>query len=123
MKPAILFWLGSGLLFAQNLEVSGRVIDPQGKLVAGVPVHLLIHAGTSLDDVAQVTSDDQGQFRFDGLIPSTYTGRAESSDFVAATHDLTLTAGLAAVADLQFLQVAEQHQSVVISAKSLEPTV
>jgi len=123
MKPAILFWLGSGLLFSQNLEVTGRVMDLQGKPVAGVPVHLLIHAGASQDDVVQVTSGDQGQFRFEGLIPSAYTVRAESPDFVAATRDFTLAAGQTAVADVQFLQIAQQHQSVVISAKSLEPTV
>jgi outer membrane receptor protein involved in Fe transport len=123
MKPAILFWLGSELLFAQNLEVVGRVTDPQGKSVAGVPVHLLIHAGASHDDVAQATSGDQGQFHFEGLIPSAYTVRAESPYFVAATHDFTLTAGQATVSDLQFLQVNQQHQSVVISARSLEPTV
>jgi outer membrane receptor protein involved in Fe transport len=123
MKPAILFWLGSGLLFSQNLEVSGRVMDLQGKPVAGVAVHLLIHAGASQDDVVQVTSGDQGQFRFAGLIPSAYTVRAESPDFVPATRDFTLAAGQTAVADVQFLQIAQQHQSVVISAKSLEPTV
>ena len=99
MKPAILFWLGSGLLLAQNLEVSGRVMDPQGKPIAGVPLHLLIHAGASQDDVAQVTSGDQGQFRFEGLIPSTYTVRADSPDFVAATRDFTLAAGQTAAPD------------------------
>lgn len=123
MKQAILFWLSSGLLLAQNLEVSGRVMDPQGKPVVGVPVHLLIRAGASQDDVAQVTSGDEGQFRFEGLIPSAYTVRAESPDFVAATCDFKLAAGQMAVADLQFLQVAQQHQSVVISAKTLEPSV
>ena len=123
MKPALLVWLGSGLLFSQSLEVSGRVIDLQGKPIALVPVHLLIRTGATPGEVAQASSDDQGQFRFEGLIPSTYTVRAEAPGFVPATRDFTLAPGQTAVADVQFLQIAQQHQSVVISAKSLEPTV
>ena len=44
MKLALIFSLASGLLFAQHLEVSGRVMDPQGKPVAGAPVDLLMHS-------------------------------------------------------------------------------
>ena len=123
MKLAIFFSLVSGLLMAQYLEVSGRVMDPQGKPVAGIPVRLLIRAGAGQDDVARVTSDEQGLFNLKGLIPGTYTVRAESPDFVAATRNFTVAAGQNAVADLQFLQVAQQRQRVVISAKSLEPAV
>ncbi len=123
MKVTIFCLLASAILLAQDLGVSGRVMDPQGKPVSGVPVHLFVHAGTRQDDVAKVSSDGQGQFQFEGLIPGTYTVRAESPDFVAAKRDFTVAAGQIAVADLQFLQVAQQHQSVVISGKTLEPTV
>jgi TonB dependent receptor/Carboxypeptidase regulatory-like domain/TonB-dependent Receptor Plug Domain len=123
MKLAIFSLLATGMLFAQNLGVSGRVMDPQGKPVAGVPIHLFIQAGSGKDDVAQLSSDGQGQFQFEGLIPGTYTLRAESPDFVAAKRDFTVATGQITVADLQFLQVAQQHQSVVISGKTLEPTV
>jgi hypothetical protein len=123
MKRAIIFWLGSGVILAQTLEVSGRVMDPQGKPVVSVLVHLLIHSSASQNDVAQTTSGDQGLFRFQGLIPSAYTLRAESPDFVSATRDFTLVAGQTVVADVQFLQIAQQRQSVVISGESLEPTM
>ncbi len=122
-KLAIHFCFLTGLVFAQDLEVSGRVVDPQGKSIAGVSVHLLIHGRATPDEIAQTASGDQGQFRFAGLIPSTYTVRAESPDFVAATRDFTIATGQPVIADIQFLQIAQQHQNVVITAKTLEPTV
>ena len=116
---AIVFLVASALQ-AQTLGVSGHVLDPQGRPVAGVPVHLLIKG----DDVAQTKSDAEGVFRFNGLIPESYALRAESADFVAATRIFTVSLSTAPHdLDLQFLQVSEQHQSVVITAKSLEPGI
>lgn len=104
-------------LQGQNLAVTGHVLDPQGKPMAAVAVHLAIGAA----DVAQATSGDQGQFEFPGLIPAKYLLRAEATGFTAVTREINLAA--AQVADLQFVQIAQTHQSVVITAKSLEPTV
>jgi outer membrane receptor protein involved in Fe transport len=118
-----LFVLVSGIIVAQGLEVSGCVNDPQGKPVVGAAVNLLIHGRATQDDIGVTTSGDQGQFRFAGLIPSVYTVRAESPGFVEATRDFTIAAGQSAVADRQFMQVAQQHQSVVISVTTLEPTI
>src|ERR1019366_3724877 len=116
---AIVFLLASAMQ-AQTLGVSGHVLDPQGKPVAGASVHLLL----SDDDVAQVNSDADGLLRFDGLIPGSYTLRAEAADFVAATRTFAVSlAGAPPAIDLQFLQVSEQHQSIVITAKTLEPGI
>ena len=104
----------------QALGLSGHVLDPQGKPVADVPVHLLVNR----DDLAQTKSDVEGTFRFEGLIPQSYTLRAESVDFVAATRTFTLSAaGAPPAIDLQFLQIAVQHQSVLITTNTLEPGI
>ena len=115
----IAFLLASAL-HAQTMGVQGHVTDPQGRPVTGATLHLLIKG----DDVAQTESDSGGEFRFDGLIPESYALRAESADFVAATRTFTVSQGAAPPdVDLQFLQVSEQHQSVVITAKALEPEI
>ena len=106
-------------LSAQSLAIMGHLLDPQSKPVAGASVHLIIQ-GT---DVAETTSGAQGEFEFQGLIPAKYVLRAESREFVPAIREIALAAGQAAIADLQFVQIAQIRQSVVITAKSLEPTV
>ena len=69
-RLALLLTFAAGpLVLAQSLEVTGHVLDPQGKPVASAAVHLLVRS----DDIAQTKSDSQGQFKFDGLIQGTYT--------------------------------------------------
>jgi hypothetical protein len=53
MKLAVVIGVCAGLLGAQNLEIAGRVTDPQGRPMAGVAVHLLVHQGAGRDEVAQ----------------------------------------------------------------------
>ncbi len=74
---------------AQALAVTGRVLDMQGKPVAGSSVHLLLNA----DDVAWTETGAQGEYRFDGLIPGSYLLRAESPDLAAATRGFTVAEG------------------------------
>ena len=102
---------------AQSLELTGHVLDPQGKPVSGASVHLLI----GKDDIAQTTSSGLGEFKFDGLIGGAYTVRAEAPDFMTIATPLSLSAG--ADIDLQFRELRSQGQSIVISAKTLEPGV
>ena len=104
-------------VWAQSSQLDGHVLDPQGKSVAGASIHLLI--GT--DDVAQTRSDDQGKFRFDGLVRATYTVRAEANEFVTAARAVTLDD--VQEINVQFRQLRTEWQSLVITAKTLEPTV
>jgi hypothetical protein len=104
-------------VLAQSLEVTGHVLDPQGKPVAGTSVHLLIGS----DDLALSKTDGQGVFKFDGLIRTTYTLRAEAPVFVTVAQSLTVAENREF--DLQFRQLAAQKQSVVITAKVLDPDV
>jgi hypothetical protein len=113
----LLTFTAGPLVLAQSLEVTGHVLDPQGRPVASASVHLLIGS----DDLAQTTTDSQGEFKFDWLLRGTYTLRADATAFVTVAQSVTVAE--THEFDLQFRELATQHQSVVITAKTLEPGV
>ena len=113
----LLTFAAAPLVLAQALEVTGHVLDPQGKPVASASVHLLIGS----DDLAQTKTDGHGEFKFDGLIRATYTLRAEAPAFVTVAQSVTVAE--TREFDLQFRELAAQHQSVVITARTSEPSV
>lgn len=124
----ILFFLGLVSLLGQNspvanLAIHGRVLDPQGKVVAGAIVHLFLSGIATGSEIAKVSVGKDGEYSFEGLIPASYRTRAEGMDFIAVERTVTLASGQMAVIDLQFQQVAEQHQSIVITANTMEPAV
>ena len=62
----------------QTGTVEGRVVDQQGALLPGVTVTLTGPQG------AQTTvSDAEGNYRFVGVQPATYTLKAELAGFIA----------------------------------------
>jgi protocatechuate 3,4-dioxygenase beta subunit len=103
--------------WAQYLWIVGHALDPQGRPVAGASIPLLKGG----DDIAQTRSNEQGEFQFDGLVAGTYALRAEGPEFVTATQSFT-TKGPGEI-DLQFRELRVRRQSVMITAKTLEPTM
>jgi outer membrane receptor protein involved in Fe transport len=100
---------------AADPALTGRVLDPQGKAVAGA--RLLLQAGDST--VAFTTSDPQGQYRIATAIPGAYRLSVEASGFQPTRENVTLPAEL----DVTLAGIAGQHDSVVISAKTVEPAL
>jgi hypothetical protein len=107
------------LLRAAPCEVGGSVTDPQGKLVAGATVTLTARDSAA---AATATADGSGQFHFLGVAPGAYSLSAGAAGFVAVSKDVDIAAGQGSFA-LQFVKVAAQSDSVVITAKVVEPTV
>ena len=100
--------------------VSGALTDPQGKAVPAASIRLL-HVSGAL--VAETRTDDTGQFAFAGVAPGNYRINAAAPGFNAVSKDLVLIADQHATAELRFGSVEGQSQSVVITAKALEPTL
>ena len=99
-------------------QVAGRVLDPQGRAVVGATVRL--HVGTSTPSVA--VTDSQGEFHLGSVSPGAYRLTAEAPGFQSFSQDLTI-ANDAVGLDLTLPGIAGQHQSVVITARTIEPTV
>src|SRR5215831_7758879 len=101
--------------FAADPALTGHILDPQGKAVAGA--RLRLQCGDST--VASAVSDPQGQFQIATAIPGAYRLSVEARGFQPARENVTLPAEL----DITLSGIAGQHDSIVISAKTVEPTV
>src|SRR5690349_7574332 len=73
--------------------------------------------------VAETETDGAGQFAFQSIAPGDYRISAAAPGLTAVAKDVVLLADQMAAADLQFGAVQPQSQSVVITAKALEPAI
>lgn len=105
-----------GILFAltpspspaqlQSITVAGRVFGPDGSPFRSAEVVLL---DTLSQDIARVTSDDEGRFRLRGVAPGTYYLQAEALPLRSGLHQLTFRDGLPIQVDLKLSpQLAER---------------
>jgi hypothetical protein len=103
--------------FADN-GVAGRVLDPQENVVPGATIRLESTAGYH----GSTTADREGHYSFDAVPDGDYRIKAEAPG-LATTEQLVTLAGQVTVLDLKLSQMAAQHQSIVITAKALEPEI
>jgi hypothetical protein len=99
-------------------SVTGRVTDPSGYAISGATVRLL----TTRGEIGRCTSDSAGQFRIHTIPAGAYTVQAEAAGFVRVSRTITLAQGPEYI-DLQFEKLSIKSQSVVITAKPVEPAV
>ncbi len=99
--------------------LSGVLADPQGKAVAGAGVRLLLPDGKPL---LEGKTGQDGGFRFSGLAPGMYRISASAPGFVPVAKDVTAPAG-ESVVELRFDRLEPRSQSIVITAKTLEPEI
>jgi hypothetical protein len=111
--------ISAGLAFAQYVELSGGVTDPQGRAVAGA----LIHLTRGQTEIARSRSNQEGRFSFHDITPGQYTLRAEAHGFADISRDVAVPAGQEEGADLHFGHISDQRETMVITAKSLEPAI
>ncbi len=117
-RTLILLLSAAASLRSQALPLAGHVTDPQGRSVPGATIHLQgMQAEPGL-----AKSDGEGRFLFKSLPAGTYRLSAEAPGFVAVARELHFPV-TDTTADLQFTQVSAQNQSLVISAKTLEPGI
>ena len=88
------------------------MLDPQGESVAGATVRLTPGASR--------VSDDQGRFRVDSDGPES-TGLPWNAGFQPDTREITLPRD--GRLEVTLSGIAGQHQSIVITAKTLEPAI
>src|SRR3954447_23056794 len=118
-RIVILLFFATCSLFSQHVELSGGVTDPQGRTVASAIVHL----ERNRLEAARSKSNAEGRFTFHDIVPGNYTLRAEAHGFADISREVSLPTGQTEGADLQLGRIVDQQQSVVITAKSLEPAI
>ena len=96
---------------AAGAAVSGRVVDPQGRPVARATVRVSTIAAAT-DETGQFTVTlDSGNYRF----------TVEAPGFEPAVRDATIP--LSGELEIALSVIAGEHQSVTVSARTLEPVL
>jgi hypothetical protein len=88
--------------------ISGRVLDPQGHLVAG--------------PAFRGVSDPEGRYQFISIPDAAYSLVVQAPGFAPVTQSLVLSGELA-LHDITLARLASQRDSIVITANSVEPQV
>ena len=102
---------------AEPVNLTGRVLDPQGAAVPGAKLRL----DNSARSVGRrTTSDAQESFTFQAVDPGNYILTAEATGFATVSKNIAIVAGQRNEADLQFLKLAEQIQRVDVVATAPE---
>jgi hypothetical protein len=94
-----------------SVQVSGSVLDPSGRYVAGAHVEVDSASGTRL----AATSGGDGGFAIDLPGAGEYTVRVEAAGFGAITRKLRLNAGSASMM-LRLDRVSAASEEIVVSA-------
>ncbi len=104
-------------LLAEN-PVSGRISDPQGKAVAGAALKL---STLNKAVIGETRSDADGQYSFRSVAVGDYLITASSPGFAQAARAFSTPES--GPIDIQFRDLESQASSIVITAKSIEPTI
>ncbi|HXG67148.1 MAG TPA: TonB-dependent receptor [Blastocatellia bacterium] len=98
-------------------SVSGAVLDPEGRAVAGATVTL---TSAETNAVRTQTTKDNGTFLFDLIPPGTYTLEAEAQGFKKAViTDVRALVAKPTTLDVQ-LEIGSIGESVTVTASSAE---
>jgi hypothetical protein len=98
---------------ADPVDVTGRIMDPQGSAVAGAKITVTNSSGLTVRTTA---ADEHGHFTLRGIKAGTYTLTAQAENFEPLSRSITVTAGESSKADIQFLRLARQVQQVNVVA-------
>ncbi|MEI9970390.1 MAG: carboxypeptidase-like regulatory domain-containing protein [Terracidiphilus sp.] len=92
--------------------VSGSILDPQHRAIAGAQVHILARqTGVTREAV----SNESGLYEIVGLEPGAYTLTVDNPGFKQATQTVNLEVGQQATIDWQ-LSLGSEKQSVTVQA-------
>ena len=104
------------LAWAQHgSTLEGKVIDPDGAAVQGAATAIYARgSGVKL----RATSDEQGEFRFTGVIPGDYLLEVQAEGFAGVTAEgIRLEPGVTVRRDIR-LEIARLRTAVVVTASS-----
>ncbi|MGA2754804.1 MAG: carboxypeptidase regulatory-like domain-containing protein [Terracidiphilus sp.] len=92
--------------------VSGSILDPEHRAIAGAQIHILTRATGATRDVV---SNEVGLYEIAGLEPGAYTLTVDHPGFKQATQSVNLEVGQQATLDWQ-LSLGSENQSVTVQA-------
>jgi len=94
-------------------EVTGRVTDPQGSVVAGAKLTLTGSPGSLAH---QTIADKQGEFTFRPVEPGSYNLVAQADGLMTVRKPVSIAPGQNFISDIRFSKVSDQKQQVTVAA-------
>jgi hypothetical protein len=105
---------------APGSGLNGQVRDPQGKAVSGAVVQLI---GKANRQSREIRTDGQGRFTAYGLDTGDYTVTVTFPGFEPVNQSVAIVSDQALEVALQFSLVSGQRQSIVMTARPVEPAI
>src|SRR5215471_12917712 len=96
--------------------IAGRVVDPQGNPVPAATIRLTTVSGYSI----ATSSDQAGRYEFSEIADGAYQIKAESPGLSSAPEKITVGGG-SIEHQIVLSQLTAQHQSIVITANTVQP--
>ena len=106
-------------IYAQGVNIEGRVTDPQTHLVGNATVRLLTDEGRL---VQQITTGNDGRFVFSGIPAGKFQLELRVAGFEDVRQPFIVRAGESLTSDIQ-LKIAATNEEVKVSSDVLEPDV
>jgi len=95
------------LVFAQQLSLHGRIVDPQGKAVLGADVQVLSrHTTSGLD----------GEFEFEWASPGQFKVTVSAAGFRTVNRTVTLNGGKNEAIEIRLDALAVKNEAITVSA-------
>src|SRR5271157_314304 len=107
-----LFLLAPCLLAVQEISLTGRVVDPQGKALPGASVQLLDHAHIA----AHAITGPDGQFEFKLKAAGEFVLKVNAAGFRVVSRTITVRAGSNEPVEIRLSQVAARSETVTVTA-------
>ena len=109
----LLFLFSLSLRAEPPITLTGRITDPQGGAVIGVPVTLYTRDNATR---LRTTTDGSGVYRFERLRAGQYLIQVEASGFAfSAAQEIVLSEGKPTTLDIS-LSLASRHDEIVVTA-------
>jgi Carboxypeptidase regulatory-like domain len=115
LKGILILFLFCWSVIANAEAIHGHVIDPQSAPVDQAHIELLNPAG---NQIAETSSNTQGDFSLQDIASGVYLLTVESPSFLSVTAKVSIAAGHEAEINVQFRQIASVSQQVTIVASA-----
>lgn len=112
LKFVVLFLLAPCLLFAQDISLKGRVVDPQGKALSNADIQLAGRKQT----VARATSGQDGQFELKAKSAGEFTLKINATGFREVSRPVIVRASGNPTIDIRMGALSTQGESVTVTA-------
>ena len=116
----VVFLAAFGMNAADQMEIRGKVNDPQGLAMPKARVKLSSAEGLGTQETE---TDEEGAFVFRVSQPGKYSINAQAGAFKSISKTFDVATQATTFVEIQFGQVASAHDSVVIVSSAEDPAI